>query len=151
MLQTVNLSIIIPTSNSGKTIKNCLNSLIEQSLKPTEILIVDNLSIDDTASIVKRFIDKYSFIKWFSEKDNGIYSAMNKGIKLAKSEWLYFMGSDDRLYDSDVLKKVFYNCNTDFDVIYGKVFSEIVGDVYGGEFSPGRYIFAEYLPPSHFF
>src|ERR1700722_16529958 len=98
------LSIIIPTYNSQNTILTALQSIVKQSFDDFEIIIVDGLSNDDTVTIVKNFQDDR--IKIISELDNGIYDAMNKGIDRAKGDWLYFLGSDDRLYNDTVLEDV---------------------------------------------
>jgi glycosyltransferase involved in cell wall biosynthesis len=76
-----------------------------------------------------------------SEKDNGIYDAMNKGIKLAKGEWIYFLGSDDELYNPGVLQQVAsFISGTKADVVYGNVLVDgnagwaADGDIYDGSF-----------------
>ncbi|MDR2410857.1 MAG: glycosyltransferase, partial [Bacteroidales bacterium] len=84
------LSIIIPTYNSSKTINRCLDSILCQSYSNYEILVMDGLSSDNTLELVKAYNDRR--IQIYSGKDNGIYDAMNKGIALAKGEWLYFSG-----------------------------------------------------------
>lgn len=114
-------SIILPTYNSLLTIKDCLRSIICQTFTDIEIIIIDNKSSDTTLSIVQSFTDFR--IKICSEKDKGIYDAMNKGIELAKGEFLYFMGSDDTLYDKDTLARL-YNViieNKNTDIFYGNV------------------------------
>jgi glycosyltransferase involved in cell wall biosynthesis len=89
------ISIIIATYNAGRYIKECLLSIATQEFKKIEIVIVDGGSIDNTLSIVKEFSNRN--IKWISESDKGIYDALNKGVKMAKGKWLYFIGTDDRL------------------------------------------------------
>jgi glycosyltransferase involved in cell wall biosynthesis len=65
---------------------------------------MDGLSQDNTVNLVKKYND--SRIRIYSEKDLGIYDAMNKGVKIALGKWLYFLGSDDALFDRDVLMKI---------------------------------------------
>lgn len=132
-------SIIIPCFNSSKTIGKAIKSVIDQSFKDFEILIIDAVSTDDTVAIVHQFNEPR--IKVYSEPDNGIYDAMNKGIALAKGEWLYFLGSDDYVFDNKVFDevKVFILLNPAC-VVYGNV--QINGsagwarngEVYAGEF-----------------
>jgi len=127
------ISIIIPTYNATKTLSVALESILEQTFTDYEILIVDGLSTDNTVEIAKSYLDKR--IKIISEKDSGIYDAMNKGIQLAKGEWLYFLGSDDRLFDIKVLENIqqsILKCNC--DVVYGDVFSTRFKGRYSGEF-----------------
>lgn len=116
------ISIIIPTYNAQKTLQRCLKSIVIQSLKDIEVLIIDGGSTDTTIEIIKEFESNYNCIKFISESDNGIYDAMNKGIKLANGDWLYFLGSDDTLFDSSVLSKIDECINkSNSKVIYGNV------------------------------
>ena len=64
---------------------------------------MDGLSSDTTPAICWEYASKHPFIHYYREKDQGIYDAMNKGIKIAKGEWIYFLGADDILYDGNVL------------------------------------------------
>ncbi len=121
-MNTLQLSVIIPTYNSEKTIAETLKSIVEQNAKGIECLIIDGVSADKTIDIVKTYVDKHSFIKYISEPDNGIYDAMNKGIALAKGSYLYFMGSDDVFYSKDILHNLFsLDCFNTTDLIYGDV------------------------------
>ena len=99
------ITIIIPTYNCEKTIGDALDSILGQSIKEVEVLIVDGLSTDRTLEIVAQYQTKHANIVLHSEKDEGIYDAMNKGIGLAKGDWLYFMGSDDTLFENTTLEK----------------------------------------------
>lgn len=97
-------SIVIPTYNSAKNLESCIKSILNQTFRNYEIIIVDGLSEDETCSIVAKCADDR--IKIGSEKDNGIYDAMNKGITRSSGNWLYFLGSDDKLYDDRVLEDI---------------------------------------------
>lgn len=97
-------SIIIPTFRSAATIVRALQSVLEQEFSNLEVLVLDGGSDDETASLVNSIQDKR--VHFFSAPDQGPYDAMNKGIELAKGEWLYFLGSDDRLYDAGVLQQL---------------------------------------------
>lgn len=113
-------SIIIPTYNSAKTIEAAIESVLSQKFIDFEILIIDGSSTDDTILKVEEFGD--SRIRIVSEKDNGVYDAMNKGIQLSKGEWLYFLGSDDILTDSKVFENVYKQIiKTTSGVLYGNV------------------------------
>lgn len=134
-------SIIIPTFNSAKDIENCLNSILRQTFQNFEIIIQDNISTDNTVEIIKKISGTDDRIKLLIETDKGIYDAMNKGINLANGEWLYFLGSDDELYDNAVLQSIFIDSDVkQHSVLYGDV--QIVGDTswakdgeqYGGIF-----------------
>jgi len=130
-------TIIIPTYNSDKTFTTCVESVLTQSYKNFEILIIDGLSSDNTVKLAKKFAAKHENIRWVSEKDKGTYDAMNKGIKMAKGDWLYFLGSDDTLFSMDILTKLLPELNG-FDIIYGNVLRKCFTDPYDGEFTKGK-------------
>jgi glycosyltransferase involved in cell wall biosynthesis len=100
------ISIIIPTYNAGKTLRTCIDSVVSQNYRQKEIWIVDNQSDDGTISIINEYAALYTYIKYISGEDRGTYDAMNKGIGVAKGRWLYFLGSDDTLYDENVLSAI---------------------------------------------
>ena len=118
-MSKVLVSIIIPTYNSIAYIPKAIDSILAQNFKNFEILIVDNLSADGTLDCIEKYKLNDDRIKLHTEKDDGIYDAMNKGIALAKGEWLYFMGSDDTLFDADVLVKVAEYLTLENDIVYG--------------------------------
>ena len=89
------VSIIIATYNAALHLQACLHSIVEQAYPAIEVLIVDGGSTDGTLSILKEH--NVHIAKWISEPDKGIYDALNKGIKMASGQWLYFLGADDRL------------------------------------------------------
>lgn len=112
------VSIIIPLFNSSKTIKIALDSLSNQSYRDFEVVLIDGVSSDNTIEIVNQYNNLLS-IHIVSENDDGIYDAMNKGIKMAKGEWVYFMGSDDKLFNENVLSSVVRHIDESTDIIYG--------------------------------
>ncbi len=124
-------SIIVPTYNSTSTITNTIDSIINQRYSDFEILIIDGKSSDNTLEIIQQYKD--SRIKIFSEPDDGVYDAMNKGIKIAKGEWLYFLGSDDKLKPNTLGELIKYDIN-DFDLIYGDVQKIPSNIIYDGKF-----------------
>jgi len=114
------ISIITATFNSGKFIESCINSILKQNYKKFEIIIIDGLSTDSTIKKIKTLLDKNNNIKIFSEKDLGIYHALNKGIEKANGDIIGFVHSDDLLHNKNVLSNiidVFKNSNT--DGVYG--------------------------------
>ncbi len=128
------LSIIIPTFNSSKVIGRALDSIVAQTFGDWEVLVMDGASKDNTAEIVQSYNDER--IKFYSEPDKGIYDAMNKGIKKSQGEWLYFLGSDDWLYDKDVLAYFFSdNDFSKYDVVYGEADAPHLSDNYKGEWA----------------
>jgi len=146
-------SIIIPTYNSETTLEKCLYSIISQSFHDFEVLIIDGVSIDFTLKIAEKYDD--SRLKIVSEPDKGIYDAMNKGIRLAKGEWIYFLGSDDFMYSKDVLKQIKSVIDgTNRYVIYGNVMVNDVeqGDlIYDGKFSLEKLLYKNICHQSIFY
>jgi hypothetical protein len=91
------ISIIIVTLNAADMLQNCLDSIYKQRYPAIEIIVMDGLSTDGTVDILKANDDRISC--WKSEKDGGIYQAMNKALDYITGDWVYFLGADDILYD----------------------------------------------------
>ena len=144
-------SIIIPTFNSESTIKSAIESIINQSYTNYEIVIVDGLSTDKTLELLIGYINEK--IKIASEKDNGIYDAMNKGITISKGEWLIFLGSDDKLYSNHVLQDVarIIEAEDKYQVLYGNVYSTRFNGFYDGEFDENKIFYKNICHQSVFF
>lgn len=101
------ISIITATYNSEKTIEDTIKSILKQTYTNYEHIIVDGLSTDNTIEIVKKYEDKYKGkLHYISEKDTGIYDAMNKGIKLATGNIIGILNSDDMYANEKVLEKI---------------------------------------------
>lgn len=83
-------SVIIVVFNAANYIEDAILSVISQHYKKIELIIIDGGSIDGTVDIIKKYDEYISF--WRSEPDNGIYDAMNKGVRIAKGDYLYFFG-----------------------------------------------------------
>ena len=101
--RNLKISIITPCLNSQKTIKITLQSIKSQAYKNIEHIIVDGKSIDKTLSIIKQFSH---VTKVISKRDNGIYDAMNKGLKIATGDIVCFLNSDDFYASNNVLSSV---------------------------------------------
>lgn len=97
MIEQPLVSIIIVTYNAAQTLQACLDSIYTQRHLAIEIVLIDGQSTDGTVDIIKRNAAQLGY--WVSEKDAGIYDAMNKGLKYIKGEWVYFLGADDVLFD----------------------------------------------------
>lgn len=114
------VSIIIATFNAAKTLSKALDSVLSQTYQDWECIIVDGVSKDNTINIVKEYVQKDSRFRYISEPDKGIFDAYNKGWKIAKGEWVYYLGADDSLNEK-ALSEIFVNKLDNFDVIYGNV------------------------------
>lgn len=133
------ISIITPVFNNEKDIVNCIRSVANQTYKNIEHVIIDGGSKDRTVELLKSYSEKYTHIIWISEKDNGIYDAMNKGIKLASGDFLYFLGSDDILYNDTILLDIVLEFER-YDLIYGNVLFKSNNKIYDGRFDKKRII-----------
>lgn len=133
------ISIIIPTFNAANDLEGCLNSIIQQTYNKKEVLIVDGMSKDETPQIAENYEMNHSWVHYRREKDRGVYDAMNKGIGLAKGEWLYFLGADDRFFDSNILTTVFSRpIPSNVAMIYGNVQFRYSKMIYNGRFNLER-------------
>ena len=133
------VSIIIPTYNSELTLRRAICSIINQTYDCWEIWVIDGYSSDGTIDVVEGYLSKTKRIQYISELDNGIYDAMNKGIELAQGEWLYFMGSDDVLYNTKVLSNVFESRDINSaKLLYGNKVTD--GRWYGGRFNKEKIV-----------
>lgn len=135
------LSIIVPTYNSEKWISDCIKSIVDQDFTDFEIIIQDGKSVDRTLEILEEYKARVPSLSMHieSKNDNGIYEAMNMAIGRAKGEWLYFLGSDDKLYSDDILSRIFKShAILSEDVLYGNVHSTRFNGIYDGEFTPDK-------------
>ena len=114
------VSIITPCYNSEKTIERTIQSVLSQTYQNIEYIIVDGASTDNTLNIVKKYEKLFAGrMTVISEKDNGIYDAMNKGISLAKGELVGIINSDDH-YELDAVENAVQNMEEDrYQVLYG--------------------------------
>ena len=113
------VSIITVSFNSEKTIEQTIKSVINQTYKNIEYIIIDGGSTDGTIEIIKKYQDNISY--WVSEPDEGIYDAMNKGLAKAKGDIIGIINSDD-WYDENVFGNVVEHfLNSDCDVVHGDI------------------------------
>ena len=126
------ISIIIVIFNANKTINYTIDSILAQTYNNKEIVVIDGNSNDGSIETVKKFGNKIDY--FISEKDEGVYDAMNKGIKASKGEWVFFLGADDVLFDKNVLSNIFNtNSFNEIDFLYGDVVLTSNKKNYGGE------------------
>jgi glycosyltransferase involved in cell wall biosynthesis len=99
------LSIVTINFNNLKGLKNTVESVINQTWKEFEYIIIDGGSTDGSAEYISDMQEHFEY--WVSERDKGIYNAMNKGINIANGEYLLFLNSGDFFVDNEVLSKIF--------------------------------------------
>ena len=112
------LSVIVLSYNSENTIEKTIESVLSQSCKDFELILVDQNSKDKTLEIAGKY--KNSISKWISEPCKSDYDAMNKGILLALGEYILFLNSGDTLSNNDILEKITSQFN-DEDIICGNI------------------------------
>ena len=118
------ISIICPTYNCCENIGTLINSVFSQTFQDYELIVVDGASTDGTLDILRK---QSARLRYISEPDNGIYDAMNKGIDIAKGEWLYFIGADDTLYSDNVIEQITPLLHEDTDVLMCDIMSPKLG------------------------
>lgn len=101
------VSIVTVVYNGEKYLEHTILSVLNQTYKNIEYIIIDGGSTDGTLDIIRKYENRINY--WISEKDDGIYDAMNKGIDSATGEWINFMNAGDIFADKNVLYDVFYN------------------------------------------
>lgn len=110
------LSVITVVFNNVRDIERTLLSVINQTYPNIEYLVIDGVSTDGTLDILKKYESRLG--KLISEKDKGIYDAMNKGLVMASGDYVLFMNSGDEIYAPDTVEKVF--SEPDADIYYGE-------------------------------
>ncbi|MDP2598443.1 MAG: glycosyltransferase, partial [Candidatus Liptonbacteria bacterium] len=131
------ISIVTPTLNSEGSLMRALESVWSQKGASFEHIIIDGGSRDGTVAILKKYQEKHP-IRWISEKDDGIASAMNKGFVMAKGEVLTWLDADNRL-EPGILQKVekIFMEEKNADIVYGNI--KLVG----------RNKMSDFIPPSN--
>ena len=101
----IKVSVIVVTYNAAATLESTILSITGQSYSNTELIIIDGKSNDDTLPLIAAYRQHIAY--HVSEKDNGIYDAMNKGIKASTGDWIIFMGADDVFYSNEAVSNIF--------------------------------------------
>ena len=113
-------SIITINYNNRDGLRKTIESVVNQSYKDFEYIVIDGGSTDGSCEVIKEFADRINY--WVSEPDKGIYNAMNKGIKAAHGDYLNFMNSGDYFYNENVLNDTLHYL--DKDIVTGKSINE---------------------------
>lgn len=117
----IKITIITVCYNSEKTIRKTIESVLNQNYQNIEYIVIDGASKDNTINIIGEYKDRIT--KFLSEKDNGIYDAINKGISIASGEIVGILNSDDIFYDNSVISDVAtrFKNNLKLDSIIGDI------------------------------
>lgn len=119
------ISLVTVTFNSARTLCDTITSVLSQTHQDIEYIIIDGLSKDDTVQIIKRYESQFiGNIKWISEKDLGLYDAMNKGIRMATGDVVGIINSDDLLAEDIAIEKVMkcFAADDSLDAVYADLY-----------------------------
>lgn len=111
------LSVITIVYNNAKDIERTMLSVLNQTYRNVEYIVIDGASTDGTLAIIKKYESRLA--KLITEKDKGIYDAMNKGLALATGDYVLFMNSGDEIYELTTVEKVFATA-ANADIYYGE-------------------------------
>lgn len=109
----IKISIIVPVYNVEKYLSECLDSLLNQTLKEIEIILVDDESTDQSPIICNQYAEKDSRIKVIHKKNAGLGFARNSGLEVISGEYVLMVDSDDMLKPDDALEKLYGVCKQD--------------------------------------
>jgi glycosyltransferase len=117
-LSNMKVSLITVTYNSAAYLQDCIDSVVRQRYPDIEHIVIDGGSSDGTLDIIKKYDNHIA--KWVSEKDNGMYDAINKGIAMATGDIVGILNSDDMLASNDVVQAIVDSFNDhQLDAVYG--------------------------------
>jgi glycosyltransferase involved in cell wall biosynthesis len=111
------ITVVTVVYNGEESIENTILSIINQTYKNIEYIIIDGGSIDGTIDIIKKYEEKITF--WSSEPDKGIYDAKNKSIEKATGDWINFMNVGDTFVSNDTVKQISNFLKDDLNIVYG--------------------------------
>ncbi len=131
------LSIITINYNDAPGLERTISSVLEQGYDDFEYIVIDGDSKDDSLSVIKKHEEKLTY--WVSEKDTGIYNAMNKGIAVAQGEFLLFLNGGDLLTSNSSLQDFISHPSFQGDIIYGDY-----------KFEKGEKVYPDNLYPAYF-
>lgn len=128
---TPKVSIITITYNAGEFLEKTLLSVLNQSSTDLEYILVDGASTDNTTDVIRQYEDLVSKerfavrpdqFRWISEADQGLYDAMNKGLRMARGEFVWFINAGDKIYDNNSLELILKKLEDtpQSDVLYGQ-------------------------------
>jgi glycosyltransferase involved in cell wall biosynthesis len=130
----MNLSIITINYNNSFDLEKTINTVINQTYRDFEYIIIDGGSTDGSLEVIKRYEDEINY--WISEKDKGVFNAMNKGIKYANGTYLLMLNAGDLLGDNKVLERVFQAKGYQEDILFGDVYRSVNGKIFEKSFFP---------------
>lgn len=149
------ISLVTVTFNSGKTLVDTLQSVLFQSYSNIEYIIVDGLSNDNTIDIIRKYEPLFDGrLKWISEKDEGLYDAMNKGFRVATGDVIGIINSDDLLSENTAVEKVMdcFASHGEVDGVYADLYyvsRDDISQIVRHWISGPQYAFKKGWHPAH--
>ncbi|MDR2691579.1 MAG: glycosyltransferase [Dysgonamonadaceae bacterium] len=117
------ITVVTVNYNNLEALEKTIQNVIAQTYRPIEYIVIDGASTDGSVDIIKKYESKIT--DWFSEKDAGIYNAMNKGIERANGEWICFLNCGDVFVDNQTVQRIVDHLqSSDADIVYGNIFVE---------------------------
>lgn len=113
-------SVITVVYNGEKLLAGTMESVFRQTYPGIEYIVVDGASKDGSAAIISEYAAKMPNLRWISEKDKGLYDAMNKGLKMATGDFVQFLNCGDQLHHNDTLQRLAEAISPQTDVLYGE-------------------------------
>src|SRR5262245_53834223 len=117
----VRISVIVAVYNGAATLRQCIDSVANQTYPNRELIVIDGGSTDGTVQILEENASKLTY--WESSPDRGIYDAWNKGLDRARGDWICFLGADDYLWSDTVMERIepHLRAAAPARVVYGRV------------------------------
>lgn len=116
----VTFSIITVVYNGANLLPGTVESVRQQTWPGIEYLIIDGASNDGTVDLIRQYAVDMPNLRWISEKDNGLYDAMNKGLRMATGDFVWFLNAGDHLHDPNTIERVASLAGKETDVLYGE-------------------------------
>jgi len=113
------ISIITVVYNCVDLLPGTIESVMGQTYSNIEYIVVDGSSTDGTVAVIEKYADQIN--QWISEPDQGLYDAMNKGLKMATGDYVWFMNAGDHLYAPNTIEKMIQKWQPETDILYGEV------------------------------
>ena len=133
-MEKFKISVVTVVYNSENEIEQTIKSVIRQDYANKEYIVIDGGSTDGTVDIINKYLNNINY--FISEKDHGIYDAMNKAIQYASGTWINFMNSGDQFIADNVLSNIHFDKLSKYDVIFGDQVIRRFGTLYVSEAKP---------------
>ena len=132
------ISIITVVYNGGETLEHTVRSVVQQTYQHVQYIVIDGGSTDNTLEILQRYRQDIAVL--ISEKDDGIYDAMNKGLQHATGDWAYFLGADDLLSIPTIIEELVEHFKDPDSIYYGDTYLKSRNRLYNGKVTTPKFL-----------